>query len=102
MQRYFICYALGFWIRRLKSIKFSFLIVVTGELARRVYEGLRREAACLKIQTDMRMHLARKGYKELCSAAISVQTGMRGMAARNEVRFRRQTKAAIIIQVNFL
>nr|XP_010321807.1 myosin-6-like isoform X1 [Solanum lycopersicum] len=69
-----------------------------GELARRVYEGLRREAACLKIQTDMRMHLARKGYKELCSAAISVQTGMRGMAARNEVRFRRQTKAAIIIQ----
>ncbi|CAN4102059.1 unnamed protein product [Withania somnifera] len=69
-----------------------------GELARRVYEGLRREAACLKIQTDMRMHLARKGYKELCASAISIQTGMRGMAARNEVRFRRQTKAAIIIQ----
>ncbi|XP_055832914.1 myosin-6-like isoform X2 [Solanum dulcamara] len=69
-----------------------------GELSRRVYENLRREAACLKIQTDMRMHLARKGYKELCSAAISIQTGMRGMAARNEVRFRRQTKAAIIIQ----
>ncbi|KAK6785921.1 hypothetical protein RDI58_014446 [Solanum bulbocastanum] len=69
-----------------------------GELARHVYEGLRREAACLKIQTDMRMHLARKGYKELCSAAISIQTGMRGMDARNEVRFRRQTKAAIIIQ----
>ncbi|WMV31942.1 hypothetical protein MTR67_025327 [Solanum verrucosum] len=69
-----------------------------GELARRVYESLRREAACLKIQTDMRMHLARRGYKELCSAAVSIQTGMRGMAARNEVRFRRQTKAAIIIQ----
>lgn len=46
------------------------------------------------------MHLARKVYIELCSSAVSIQTGMRGMTARNELRFRRQTKAAIIIQVN--
>ncbi|XP_047269392.1 myosin-6 isoform X1 [Capsicum annuum] len=83
------------WLRQL-AIRIQSMC--RGELARRVYESLRKEAACLKIQTDVRMHLARKGYKELCSAAISIQTGMRGMAARNEVRFRRQTKAAIIIQ----
>ncbi|PHU13460.1 Myosin-14 [Capsicum chinense] len=83
------------WLRQL-AIRIQSMC--RGELARRVYESLRKEAACLKIQTDVRMHLARKGYKELCSAAISIQTGMRGMAARNEVRFRKQTKAAIIIQ----
>ncbi|XP_021280021.1 myosin-6-like [Herrania umbratica] len=69
-----------------------------GQLARKVYEGMRREAASLRIQRDLRMHLARKGYKELCSSAVSIQTGMRGMAVRNELRVRRQTRAAIIIQ----
>ncbi|XWS31345.1 hypothetical protein CRYUN_Cryun23aG0068500 [Craigia yunnanensis] len=72
--------------------------VCRGQLARNVYEGMRREAASLRIQRDLRMHLARKAYKELCSSAVSIQTGMRGMAARNEIRFRRQTRAAIIIQ----
>jgi hypothetical protein len=45
------------------------------------------------------MHIARKAYNELYSSAISIQTGMRGMAARCELRFRKQTSAAIIIQV---
>ncbi|KAI8004406.1 Myosin-6 [Camellia lanceoleosa] len=36
------------------------------------------------------MHLARKAYKELCSSAVSIQAGMRGMIARDEHRFRRQ------------
>ncbi|MBA0802680.1 hypothetical protein Gohar_012957, partial [Gossypium harknessii] len=72
--------------------------VCRGQLARKVFEGMRREAASLRIQRDLRMHLARKAYKELFSSAVSIQTGMRGMAARNEVRFRRQTRAAIIIQ----
>lgn len=48
------------------------------------------------------MHLARKGYKELCSSAVTVQTGIRGLAARNELHSRRQTRASIVIQVNFL
>lgn len=71
-----------------------------GEIVRRVFKGLRREAACLRIQKDLRMHLARKAYKELSSSAISIQTGMRGMAARSELRFRRETSAAIVIQVS--
>ena len=74
-------------------------MLISGQIARNVYEGMRREAASLRIQRDLRMHLARKAYKELCSSAVSIQTGMRGMAARNEIRFRRQTRAAIIIQV---
>jgi len=77
----------------------SFLIVIIGQLARKVYEGLQREASSLMIQRFFRMHVARKAYKELYSSAVSLQTGMRGMAARSELRFRKQTRAAIVIQV---
>ncbi|KNA25025.1 hypothetical protein SOVF_010320 [Spinacia oleracea] len=69
-----------------------------GQLARHVYEGLRQEAASLKIQTALRMHLARRAFREVCCSAVSIQVGMRGMAARSEIRFRRQTRAAIFIQ----
>ncbi|KAA8550677.1 hypothetical protein F0562_002361 [Nyssa sinensis] len=72
--------------------------ICRGQLTRQVYEGMCREASCLRIQRVFRMHLARKAYKELCSSAVSIQKGMRGMAARNELRLRRQTRAAIIIQ----
>lgn len=74
-------------------------MLILGQLARQVYESMRREAACLRIQRDLRMYFARQAYKEFCSSAVSIQTGMRGMVARNELRFRRQTRAAIIIQV---
>lgn len=77
-------------------------MLVAGQLARQVYECMRREASSLMIQRDLRMYLARKAYKELHSSAVSIQTGMRGMAVRIELRFRRQTRAAIIIQVNEL
>lgn len=69
-----------------------------GQLARKVYESMRREASALRIQKDLRMFIARKAYKELCSSALCIQRGMRGLAARNELRFRRQTRAAIVIQ----
>ncbi|KAF3436048.1 hypothetical protein FNV43_RR23140 [Rhamnella rubrinervis] len=69
-----------------------------GQIARKVYEGMRREASSLMIQRDWRMYVARKAYRESHCSAVSIQTGMRGMAARNELRFRRQTRAAIIIQ----
>ncbi|KAK8521766.1 hypothetical protein V6N13_021842 [Hibiscus sabdariffa] len=72
--------------------------ICRGQLARKVYDGLRREAASLRIQRHLHMHLASKTFKELCSSAVSIQTVMRGMAARNELCFRRQTRAAIIIE----
>ncbi|CAL5366949.1 unnamed protein product [Camellia sinensis] len=59
---------------------------------------LEEKLLVLRIQRDFRMHLARKAYKELCSSAVSIQAGMRGMVARDELRFRRQTKAVIIVQ----
>ncbi|EEF44325.1 myosin XI, putative [Ricinus communis] len=69
-----------------------------GEVARHRYEYLRREAACLKIQTNSRRYFARKAYNRLCYSAVSIQTGLRGMAARNELCYRKKTRAAIIIQ----
>lgn len=86
-------------VEHCKPCKSHWSFFSSGELARQVYESMRREASCLQIQKDLRMHLARKAYKELCCSAVSIQTGMRGMAARNQLRFRRQTRAAIIIQV---
>lgn len=74
----------------------------SGQLAQQVYENMRREAASLRIQRCMRMYIARNAYTELCCSAISIQSGMRGMAARDDLRFRRQTKAAIVIQVRLL
>ncbi|XP_021893807.1 myosin-6-like [Carica papaya] len=81
---------------RLSAIQIQ--AICRGQLARKVYEAMRREASCLRIQKVLRMYLARKGYKEMYSSAISIQAGMRGMVARDELRFRRQTKAAIVIQ----
>lgn len=74
-------------------------VLIAGQLARTVYESMRREASCLRIQRDLRMYLAKKAYKDMCFSAVCIQTGMRGMAARNELRFRRQTRASILIQV---
>ncbi|KAB5552541.1 hypothetical protein DKX38_009852 [Salix brachista] len=70
-----------------------------GVSARKLYEGLRQEAAASKIQKNFRRYTARKAYLTLCLSAISLQTGLRAMTARNVFRFRKQTKAAIIIQV---
>lgn len=51
----------------------------------------------------MRAHKARKSYTKLQASAVVIQTGIRAMASRNEYRYRRRTKAAIIVQViNFL
>ncbi|KAL6214452.1 hypothetical protein ACLB2K_013886 [Fragaria x ananassa] len=81
---------------RLSAIRIQ--SALRGQLARHVYDGLRREASCLMIQRHLRMYLARKAYQDLYFSAVSIQTGIRGLTARNELRFRRQTKAAIIIQ----
>jgi myosin-5 len=74
-------------------------VITEGQIARHYYEDLRREAASLTIQTCYRMHLARKNYRNICSASTTIQSGLRGMAARKELQFRQQTNAAVIIQV---
>ncbi|KAL2339400.1 hypothetical protein Fmac_007340 [Flemingia macrophylla] len=72
--------------------------VARGQLAQHRYECMRREAASLKIQKDFRMYISRTAYKTICATAICIQTGMRGMAARNDLRFRKRTQASIVIQ----
>lgn len=70
-----------------------------GRLACKLYEHLRREAAARKIQKNVRRYEARKAYKELHVSALTLQTAIRAVAARKKFRFKKQTKASIIIQV---
>jgi hypothetical protein len=74
-------------------------LIIKGTLARKYYENLRRQAAALKVQTRYRMRQERNKYRDLWSASTTIQSGLRGMAARNKLRFFRKTKAAVIIQV---
>lgn len=73
--------------------------MILGRLACKVYERLKRETAAVKIQSNTRKHQAEKAYKALQVAVLVVQTGLRNMEARERFGFRRQTKAATIIQV---
>jgi myosin-5 len=70
-----------------------------ARLARIFFEHMRRNAASIRIQKHARTHSARKSYLQMYESAIVIQTGLRAMAACNEHRFRRETKASIIIQV---
>ncbi|XP_049344501.1 myosin-6-like isoform X4 [Solanum verrucosum] len=72
--------------------------VCRGQTERALYECMRREAACLRIQKDARKYIARRSYGLLCVSAVSIQAGLRGMASRNELQFRKRKKAAIFIQ----
>ncbi|KAK9128425.1 hypothetical protein Syun_017222 [Stephania yunnanensis] len=72
-----------------------------AQLARKLYEQLRREAASICIQKHARAHRARKAYIELSASAIVIQTGLCAMAARSEYRYRRRTKAAVNIQTKW-
>lgn len=71
----------------------------TAQLARRLYEEMRREAATKHIQKHVRAHTARRSYTNLQASAIVIQTGLRAMAARNIYKHKRRTKATTIIQV---
>ncbi|CAN8270956.1 unnamed protein product [Cochlearia groenlandica] len=65
-----------------------------GQFARRFYEDLRREAAALKVQKSYRRLLARRRF--YAEAVVTVQSGFRGMAARDVLR--RKTKATLVVQ----
>ncbi|XP_022859055.1 myosin-12-like isoform X1 [Olea europaea var. sylvestris] len=72
-----------------------------AQIARKLYEHMRQEAASIRIQKHARAHAARKSYTKSREAATVIQTGMRTMSARNEYRWRRQNKAATIIQTEW-
>ncbi|VVA20335.1 PREDICTED: myosin-17 [Prunus dulcis] len=72
-----------------------------GQLARKMYEQIRKEAASIRIQKHLRAHTAKKSYIKFQAVSIVIQTGLRAMAARNDHRNRKRTKAANIIQTNW-
>ncbi|KAK9282815.1 hypothetical protein L1049_011037 [Liquidambar formosana] len=72
-----------------------------AQLARKLYEHMRREAASIRVQKHVRAHTARKFYTNLQASAVVIQTGLRAMAARNEYRHKRRTKAATIVQTRW-
>lgn len=76
-----------------------FLELIPGQIGRHRYENMRREVASMKIQKYSRRYTSRNAYKSVCSSAVSIQSAMRGLAARNELKFRRRKRAAISIQV---
>ncbi|KAL4379239.1 hypothetical protein GQ457_02G030800 [Hibiscus cannabinus] len=66
----------SFIMRRRSALKIQY--VCRGQLAHKIYDGKRREATSLRIQRHLRMHLARKAYKDICLYVVSIQTVMRG------------------------
>ncbi|CAL5380751.1 unnamed protein product [Camellia sinensis] len=72
-----------------------------AQLARKLYEYMRKEAASIQVQKQVRAHTARKSYTNLQASAIAIQTGLRAMATRNEYRHRRRNKATTIIQTQW-
>ncbi|CAN6868868.1 unnamed protein product [Brassica oleracea] len=71
--------------------------VCRGHLARHRFEDMRRkEAAALKIQRALQIYLERRTYIE---AVVTVQSCLRGMAARNALR--KKTKATLVIQIHY-
>ncbi|CAN6803988.1 unnamed protein product [Brassica oleracea] len=70
--------------------------VCRGQLTRHIFEDLRRkEAAALKIQRALRIYLERRSYIE---AVVTVQSVLRGMAARDVLG--RKIKATLAIQIH--
>lgn len=68
-------------------------------MACKLYDDMTRTAAAVKIQKNLRRHLARKAYNRLKSAVLILQTGLRTMEACNEFKYRKKIKAATLIQV---
>jgi len=75
------------------------MLCALGRLACKQYDNMRREAAAIKVQKNQRRHQARRSYKLQYASVLVVQTALRAMAARNEFRFKKQSKAAVTIQV---
>lgn len=69
----------------------------SGELVRKLYKLKKRVNAVVKIQKTARKRLARKDYIKILFSSVVLQTSLRAMVARDELRYR--VKVAIIIQV---
>lgn len=75
--------------------------MTSGNLASKLFDKMRREAAAIRIQKHARRHQARKKYSKLRVSVLALQMTLRTMAARKEYQIRRRNKAATLIQVRF-
>ena len=98
----FVCGWVG-WVREEKNSSYDIFpfLWISGKLACKLYENMRREDASIKIQKKARGHSARMSYKNLRISAVMVQTGIRAMSCRKEFRFKKRDTAATTIQVRF-
>lgn len=61
---------------------------------------MKRQAASLKIQKNYRRHLFWMSYDRLKHSSVVLQTGLRAMAAHKAFRYKKTTKAALLVQVS--
>ena len=83
-------------------IKWSTCTSFSGKLACKHYEGMKREAAAVKIQKNTRRREARMAYNKLRISVLVLQTGLRSMDACKRFTFKRQSRAATVIQVTLI
>ena len=67
---------------------------------RKRFNGVRREAAAIRLQKSVKGWLCRKAFVEKKKAACVLQAAARGMAARKSTRALRASRAALVIQVS--
>lgn len=91
----------GFIMHRKLAMLINSLFHILGNLARKISKDMRREEAAVKIQKNLRRQIAKKDYGKTKSSAVTLQSGVRTMAARHEFRYKLKTKAATVIQVLF-
>lgn len=72
-----------------------------GCLARKMYSAKRETAAAISIQKYVRSWLLRQSYLKLGSAAIIIQSNIRGFSTRKKFLHGKKHRAATLIQVNF-
>lgn len=79
------------------TISKHFIVMIPGELARKLYKLKKRDVAVVKIQKTSRKCLARKDYLRIIFSSVVLQAHLRAMVASDD--FKSKRKAAVIIQV---
>ena len=77
-------------------------VCILGRLACKKFDELKRIAAAIKIEKHVRKWRAWVAYTRLRVSVLAVQTCLRAIEARKRFRHRKETKAAIKIQVKYI
>lgn len=75
----------------------NFIVMIPGELARKLYKLKKLEVAAVKIQKTSRTRLARKDYLRMIFSSVVLQSHLRAKVA--SVEFKSKRSAAVTIQV---